>query len=118
MLFSVERNEADIQVEYGEEARVSVVPHERDNVLIRVPGWAPRESVTLRVDNQLRTACWIGPYLFVGRDLHHSGSRITVTYALPEHVSTETMRNGKTYQFTWRGDQVVASDPPTPIYPA
>ncbi|HEY3379314.1 MAG TPA: hypothetical protein VGL77_17695 [Armatimonadota bacterium] len=118
LLFSADGDTASVRVEYGTEfASVTVTPKVRDNVLIRVPGWAPRESVTLSVDTRPVEAFWIGPYLFIGRDTLALGNRITLTYALPERSSSETMRNGKNYRFTWRGDQVVASDPPTTIYP-
>ncbi|MHB9023089.1 MAG: hypothetical protein ACYC7E_02800 [Armatimonadota bacterium] len=116
LLFSVDREDASVCVEYGEDACVNVTPHVRDNVLVRVPGWAPRKSITLRIDNQTQGMCWIGPYLYIGRDIFEPGSHITVTYALPERVTTETMLNGQTYRFSWRGDQVIASDPPTTIY--
>ena len=115
---------ADEQIEItgarAEDAILTVRPRVHDNVLIRVPGWAPRETVEITVDGRPVSLRMIGCFAHVPKDAISVDCRIVLRHALPERRTTETMPAGDTYQFAWRGDEIVGVHPntwPLPFYP-
>jgi hypothetical protein len=47
-----------------------------------------------------------------------AGQAVVTTYGLPERQSVEVMPvSGREFRLSWRGDEVVACDPPVDIYP-
>lgn len=111
--FNYEDEQIKMTVERADAARVTVVPKVEENVLIRVPGWAPRESVRLSVNGEERALRWIGDFLFVPRQAE---AKIELTYALPVSVEKESLA-GVDYEITWRGDEVIGICPNTDFYP-
>ncbi len=112
---------AEITSARDTEALLSVRPRVHDNVLVRMPAWAPRDSVQLTVEGRPCSPQFIGPWLFVSRDMLQPGSVIKLRHALPTRTTTETWPSGTSYELRWRGDQVVAVDPrdtPLAIYGA
>ena len=109
--FSASRDEAEVVSTRGREARLAVRPKVRENVLIRLPRWAPRDSLRLTVDGEAREPRVVGPFVFVGRDQLREGSEIALQHALPERVTTEAFPSGRTYRLKWRGDEVVGVSP-------
>lgn len=93
------------------EALLEVRPGAAENVLLRVPAWAPAESLRLAVDGAPQPLTRIGPWLFVSREALRPGSTIALRHALPERTTTETFASGRSYRLRWRGDEVVAVDP-------
>jgi hypothetical protein len=111
---------AEILSQRGGEALLSVRPFVRENVLVRLPAWAPRGSVRVAVDEVPQEVRSVGPWLLFPREGVTPGCEITVRHALPERESTERFRSGRTYRLSWRGDEVVGIDPhdgPLTIYP-
>lgn len=103
-----------------DEATLSVRTMLPDNVFIRVPGWAPPESVRLTVNGKPAPLNLIGPFAWISRDLLREGSEIVLRHALPERTTTEEMPGGRRYEFKWRGDEIVGvrpNDQPLPFYP-
>ena len=91
-------------------ARVTVTPKKRDNVLIRVPRWTPKESVQLTVGGKTLPLEMIGDFAFVPRTDGAELSEITMRYELPERKTVDSI-NGNAYTYQWRGDEVVGVTP-------
>ena len=98
-------------------ARVAIVPKVPRNVWVRIPGWAPSESVRITAGGQRVEAARIGSFALVPAEL--SRGEIVVSYALPERRTVEET-DGVAYRFTWRGDQITGVSPQAsflPFYP-
>ena len=120
MHFGYADENVEISAGRAEDATLTVRPRVHDNVLIRVPGWAPRETVQVHVDGHRVPARMIGPFSWVPKAVLRIGSRIVLRHALPPRRTEETMPMGDTYQFAWRGDEIVGVHPnswPMPFYP-
>jgi len=92
-------------------ATVTCRPWIQDNVLLRVPSWAPPRSFCLTVDGRDYPIIPVGSYLHVARTDLHPGSEIVLRFDLPERTTCETMPSGKQYHLRWRGDEVVGISP-------
>ena len=110
----------EIATERDKEATITVCARVHDNVLIRVPGWTPRETVTVTVDGRRVDPHLIGSFAYISKDLLRVGSKIRLRHGLPIRLTTETMPRGDSYQFRWRGDEISGIWPnpwPRPFYP-
>jgi hypothetical protein len=104
----------------GEEAEVTVRPGNHEDVFIRVPGWAPRDTVRVSVDGSPLPLDFTDSFVLVDKQFLRQGSRIVLHHALPTRETTETMLAGDTYRFAWRGDEITGVHPnqrPRPYYP-
>ncbi len=120
MHFDYADDNIEITAKRDKEATITVCPRVHDNVLIRVPGWAPRETVTVTVDGRQVSPLVIGSFACLPRDILRVGSQIVLHHGLPQRRTTETMPMGDTYEFAWRGDQIIGISPnewPRPYYP-
>ncbi|HEY3331559.1 MAG TPA: hypothetical protein VGK19_16130 [Capsulimonadaceae bacterium] len=92
------------------------------HLAIRIPAWAPTESVQLVVDGVTVPVRWVGGACRVGRDALKPGSLVSLSFALPERRTEEAMPDGgAVYRFAWRGDEITGVSPqdaPLPFYPA
>ena len=108
LLFDCERNGIRIRSTLPREGRVDVVRTAAKNVWVRIPDWAPKDEVTLRVDGIGRTPAFLGSYLSVPAEAPSQ----TINIGFP----VRTVRNVesiayKRYTIDWRGDQIVAMSP-------
>ena len=107
--FDKEDDNVSICSERGEGATVRVRPKIADAVLLRVPRWAPRDSVSLTING-----CRVEPMSFRGDFVQvpaDSGEReIVLCYDLPNRRTRETTR-GIEFQFDWRGDEITGVCP-------
>jgi len=97
-----------------------VRPFVRENVLVRLPAWVPRDSVRMAISGVAQEVRCVGPWLLFPREGITPGCEITVRHALPERESIEQFGSGRRYGLYWRGDEVVGIDPhdgPMTIYP-
>jgi len=120
MHFDYAGDSVEIITNRDKEATVTVCPRAHDNVLIRVPGWAPRETVQITVDGRRVSPVMIGSFAYIPKSILRADSRIVLRHALPTRRTTETMPMGDTYQFGWRGDEIIGIYPnkwPRPFYP-
>lgn len=109
-----------IAAERDSAARVTVVPRIRDNILLRVPGWAPAKTVHIAVDGAPVNVQMVGSYAYITRDQIGVGSEIVLHHDLPARRTLETMPAGHTYEFAWKGDEITGvypNDQPLPFYP-
>lgn len=98
-------------------ATVVITPKRQAPLRIRIPQWAPRDSLKVSVGDNTLTSHWDGAWLMIGTDDISAGSEVVVQYALPETETTEEMPiSKKIFKLAWRGDEVVSSVPPVPIY--
>ena len=118
--FDYADDNVEIVARRDQDATVTVRPRVHDNVLIRVPGWAPWETVWITVDGRQVSPLKIGPFACVPKEHLQVGAEVALRHALPIRRTAETMPAGDTYQFAWRGDEIVGVHPnewPLPFYP-
>ena len=131
--FDCDSEFAQVRSERGERARLEVTVPGGEAVFIRVPGWAPRQSVGLKVNGGESECRFEGSYVHVPP----AGlrARIEMSYDLPERVTVETSCSQyfdsserlrapspepREYTLHWRGDDVVGASPAGdyfPLYP-
>ena len=99
----------DVESELPHVGRVLVRNHAARRVALRVPAWAPRRDVRLRVGNADRALDWVGPYLHVS-DLK-PGDAIELTFPVRETTARYTVNAGSqaatVYTCTFRGSTLV-----------
>jgi len=112
--------EMQMETERSECATLTCRPSIQDNVFLRVPSWAPAQSICLTLDGRDYPMSSVGSYLHVARTDLHPGSEIVLRFELPERTTSETMPSGKQYHLRWRGDEVIGIspyEPPLSIHP-
>jgi hypothetical protein len=105
----------------GQEAKVTVTVKRPDNVLIRIPGWAPEPSIRLAVDGKTCPLRRTGVFVWIPVDALKIGSEIELSHDLPERYTDEVMPSGRRYRFKWLGDEITGIDPQEdglPVYPS
>lgn len=108
LLFDCERNGTRIKSALPREGRVDVVRTTAKNVWVRIPDWAAKDEVTLRVDGIGHTPAFPGAYLCVPAEA--STQTIHIGFPVPNSRSVESIAY-KRYTIDWRGDQIVAMSP-------
>ncbi|MHC4871404.1 MAG: glycoside hydrolase family protein [Planctomycetota bacterium] len=102
-------------------AVLTVTVKQPDNVLIRIPGWAPEPSIRLTIDGEGCPLRRTGAFAWVPADVLKIGSEIRLSHDLPERSTEEEMPSGRRYRFTWRGDEITGINPQDdgmPFYPS
>jgi len=100
-------------------ATLLIRPRERFDLRVRVPSWAPRESIQWRLGDKNLPLHWDGIYLTISGGDIPPGSTFTLQYDLPRSQTIEEMPiSHRKFHLTWRGDEVVSCDPKVPMYPA
>jgi DUF1680 family protein len=118
--FDVENETVKVESTRGEQANVKVTVKQPDNILIRIPAWAPASSLRLTVDGKPQPLRRMGIFAWISADALQSGCEIDLSFDLPTRHTEEKMISGRCYHFTWRGDEIVEIDPqddPLPFYP-
>jgi hypothetical protein len=120
--FDYEDSKLKITSTRNQRAKLSVLVKQPGNIMIRVPQWAPQESVHLTIDAKDLPLKRLGHFAWISRDIVSENAEIVMSYDLPEQLTQEQMPSGKCYKFKWRGDEIVGVDPqddnPLPFYPA
>ena len=120
MHFDYEEADVQVAVHRDDQARVTIIPRIEDNLFLRIPGWAPPESVRLSVDGREAELKKIGTFAYLPRDRLRSGCEVVLQHGLPTRRTSETMPAGDTYEFAWKGDEITGvhpNDKPLPFYP-
>ena len=102
------------------DAKLTVVPKQRKNVLIRIPRWTPLDSVQVTAYGQPIPLTMIGDFAYVPRSGWSEPPEIVVRYDLPVGTTVD-MINGTEYCYRWRGDDILGVSPNTdlrPVYPS
>jgi hypothetical protein len=112
--FDYEDKNVRITSQRGKSAAVTILPKIKENVMVRIPRWTPRDSVVLKVDGEAIEPLMLGDYALVPKNI--LPGTIVLRYALP--VSTEIERtNNVDYSITWRGDEVIGISPNSDFFP-
>jgi len=107
-----------ISSERKEDATLTVIPKINDNVLIRIPGWAPKESLRLVINGKPVSVPKVGDYFHISKEL--LPGEIVLKYGLPIRTTVEKTQ-GIEFTYTWRGDNIIGVSPNTdlsPFYPS
>jgi hypothetical protein len=106
----------------GQCAEVAVTVFRPNRLLLRIPNWAPDNSVTLEIDGTSAPVHRLGAYAWIEQERVQPGSRVVLTYELPERTIEEPMPSGRVYTFRWRGDEILGISPQDetamPFYPS
>jgi hypothetical protein len=105
----------------GNESHLKVKAAAQDDYFIRIPHWAPHDQVKASVNGNPGIADWSGDYV---RFHAHVGDEIVISYPLvqfDQQVAGIWKQTAPklSMQFHWRGNAVIASDPPakaTPLF--
>ena len=117
--FSVETPWVTVHDKRGVSGRLQIVPKQPSELRIRVPGWAPRNAISLAASGRTLPLRWEGPYLRVSAVDATIGTIIELGYALPSRETVEVMPvSRRKFRLAWHGDEVVSCDPEVQIYPA
>lgn len=118
----------------GDDARLRIQAPGKEPLFVRIPGWAPADSVELLVGGKPAPVRRQGAYVVVPGS--SAELQVELRYALPRRTTTETSRMqyyhtpahslgpaAKPYVYTlhWRGDEVVGASPVRdyfPLYPS
>jgi DUF1680 family protein len=115
--FDYEDHNVSIRSERREKAQVFITPKVRENVLVRIPAWAPANSVRMTVNGKDCDPIAVGKFACVPREL--LPGTIELQYDLPVRKEIEKIANVD-YSLTWRGDEVLGISPNSdflPFYP-
>ena len=112
--FDYEDDHVRITTRRDKDARIAVTCREKEDVRIRIPGWAPVESINLAVNGAATPATMDDGFVRVRSDL--LPGEILLTYTLPGRKSVETT-DGTDWEFTWRGDEIVGIFPNSTVLP-
>lgn len=100
---------------YGEHAELRIENRGNRALEVRMPAWVPIDSVRVVADDTPLESTLAGGVLTCP-----PGTRITLTYELPERTTQESA-HGVAYTFRWRGDRVLGISPNNeqwlPLYP-
>ena len=97
----------------GDVACVTVRPRVATNVRIRVPCWAPRESLRLTVGGEPARLRLVGDFAFVPRC---GPAPVELRYVLPRRTSRERVGQVEV-EYHWRGDEIIGVTPQSDFYP-
>jgi hypothetical protein len=98
----------------AEKARVTIRVKQKDDLRIRVPRWAPRESIQLSIGGQPVEPDIVHDFLRIPRDMLTGD--IVLTHDLPVHKETERSVDVD-WVLTWRGDEIIGIYPNSDFYP-
>ena len=115
--FDYESELIEIESVRSKTARVTIRPKiGGENVLVRIPRWAPAASVRVSVNGKLLDLekRRIGDFVLISKKL--LPGEIVLTHDLPVSIRKERT-GGVEYTFLWRGDEVMGISPNDGILP-
>ena len=95
------------------EAQLTIDAKINKDLVLRVPCWAPRDSIELRADGRPAPLVWEGSFLRVDKQFL---PQVHLTYDLPIQKQVEKA-SGMEFEITWRGDEIIGVCPNTGFYP-
>lgn len=116
--FDCDNERVRIEQEQGDTRRtVKIRPKQPGRLFVRVPRWAPADSVELTSAGKSLPVTMLGDFALVSADAWTD--ELTLSYSVPERTTTETVGD-TTYEFKWRGDHIQSVSPNLnflPFYP-
>ena len=118
--FDYDGPECSLSVARNGTASVRCRPKHEGDLQLRLPGWAPEQSVTVTVDGEACEWSERDPYVLISRTQLPPGAEARLSFELPERTTVETMPvSGHEYTLSWRGDRpvsVIPYDDPCRLY--
>jgi hypothetical protein len=114
--FNYEDKNISIVSQRTNQGKVTVIPKEQINLLIRIPRWTPPESVQIIVCGKTHQIKMIGDFAYIPRTAMTERPEIVVSYGLPAKTTIDTI-NGSEYNYQWRGDDIAGVIPNTNVRP-
>ena len=118
--FDYDGPECSLSVARSGTASVRCRPKHEGDLQLRLPGWAPEQSVTVTVDGEACEWSERDPYVLISRTQLPPGAEARLSFELPERTTVETMPvSGHEYTLSWRGDRpvsVIPYDDPCRLY--
>ncbi|OPZ98502.1 MAG: hypothetical protein BWY71_01249 [Planctomycetes bacterium ADurb.Bin412] len=117
--FDYEDKNVQIISERNDEAKLTIIPKQKDNVFVRIPKWTPADSVRLTVGGKSVPVKMMGDFAFIERVFLPDNMTIVIEYGLPIKTTVEVINNVE-YHYTWKGDEIIGACPNTdarPMYP-
>ena len=111
LLFSRSTPWADVRSRLPQAGRVEVTMRQPGALAVRIPDDVPRDEVAVDAPNSWS---WDDGYVRVDELL--PGAEVTISFPLAEHDETVHLL-GDEYVVSWRGDTVLAIDPPGRVGP-
>ncbi len=112
--FDYENEKVRIRSVRRETAQVTIEPKTRENVLVRIPSWAPVESTRITVNGHPCQPIALGKFACIPRDL--LPGKIELVYNLPVQKEVERLA-GVDYTLKWKGDDVMGIAPNSDFFP-
>ncbi len=86
---------------------INIIVKDSHKVLVRIPGWAPREKVKAYIEKRPFECSWEGSYVVF--DKIKKGQQLTVVYPLRIAEVKETIYGAEHVEYTekWRGNTIV-----------
>ncbi len=112
--FDYEDENVKITSQRGKDAQVTITPKLRENMLIRIPQWAPKESVRVKTGGKTLSPIMLNGFAYLPKD--RPSLEIVVQYALPTRTLRETT-DGTEYTLLWRGDEITGVYPNSDFFP-
>ena len=106
LLFSRSTPWADVRSQLPREGRVEVTMRQQGALSIRIPDDIRRDEITVAAPNR-----WVWNDGSVEVDDLVPGAEVAISFPLTEHEETVRVL-GDEYRVSWRGDTVLAIDPP------
>ncbi len=115
--FTIDTPLASVEARRQEHGCTSVKLTKPVTLRVRLPAWSPAAQARITVGDKPLDVRWEGAYAVVPAEAAPAGVPIQLHYDLPARTSIETLPvSGQQYRLTWRGDDVMACEPPAPIY--
>lgn len=86
---------------------------------IRLPRWADRNGLSLRIGQKRVLPAWVGDYAVLDAEATRPAGLVTLEHDLPVREQVEPT-DGVEYRLRWRGDDLMEVQPPPdqlPFYP-
>ena len=112
--FDYEDEHVKIVDRRSETAKVSIFPKISQTIWIRIPEWIRVDLVRIMIEGRIVTPCLIGN--FICFEKVKPEQEIMLMYDLPKKTILEKT-NGKVYQITWHGDDIVGIYPNSDVLP-
>lgn len=109
-----EDDRVQIRSRRTEAAEVTIKPKRRGPVAVRVPKWAPRESVRFEMQGKPVEPVMTGH--FAALPICEANETIVMKYALPTRETREKSL-GQEQTLYWKGDEVMGCSPNSNFYP-
>jgi hypothetical protein len=112
LAFNRKTPQVDVVACLPHRGELNVFVKDAEQVLIRVPEWAPRGEVRAFVMKEAVPVRWVGPYVVFEQT--KPGQQLTVTYPLRIAEVKETVGSLRGVEYTerWRGNTIVDIAPP------